>query len=103
VFLKLAAVIVSMGVVACILLSVRQQRVQAAHDLAQVQRRVLEHDRMLGKLRAEIAARTTPKAVELASRRFGTLVHNSGGRYTELVRRETEPAVISAAAGGRGR
>lgn len=89
-FAKLAALILSLGVVACILLAVRQQRVQAAHELAEVQRRVMEHDRTLWHLRTEIAERVSPVQVqELATRRGPTAPINTQ-RLDQLVERETE-------------
>lgn len=96
-FAKLAAVIVSMGVVACILLAVRQQRVQAAHEMADVQRRVMEHDRTLWHLRAEIAARVTPEQVEKAAAGFGPTAPISAERFREMVRRETEASTLVSA------
>jgi len=72
VLLRLAASILSIGVVACVLLTTRQLRLQAVHELAQVQKRVAEHDRTLWRLRIEIARRVTPANVErLAARRAG--------------------------------
>ncbi len=96
-FAKLAAVIVSMGVVACILLAVRQQRVQAAHEMADVQRRVMEHDRTLWHLRAEIAARVTPEQVEKAAAGLGPTAPISAERFREMVRRETEASTLVSA------
>lgn len=96
-FAKLAAVIVSMGLVACILLAVRQQRVQAAHEMADVQRRVMEHDRTLWHLRAEIAARVTPGQVEKAAKRLGPTAPITAERYREMVRRETEASEVASA------
>jgi hypothetical protein len=94
VFAKLSVVIVTIGAVACILLAVRQQRVQAAHDLAEVQRRVLEQDQKLWQLRAEIASRTMPASVAAAAKRFGPLINNGPERYRDLVRRETESSSV---------
>ena len=97
VFAKLSAVIVTMGAVACILLAVRQQRVQAAHELADVQRRVLEHDRTLWQLRSEIAAKTMPTSIAASTKRFGPLINNSPERYREMVRREGTTSTLTAA------
>lgn len=97
-FAKLMAVIVSIGVVACVLLAVRQQRVQAAHEMAEVQRRVLLQDRTLWQLRAEIAACTMPATVAAAAHRYGDLSFNNPERYKDMVRRESESMVTTAAA-----
>jgi hypothetical protein len=96
-FAKLAAVIVSMGVIACVLLAVRQQRVQAAHEMADVQRRVMEHDRTLWHLRAEIAARVTPERIDKASAKLGPTAPIGPERYHEMVRRETEASQVASA------
>jgi hypothetical protein len=73
VFAKIAAVIVAMGIVAGALLSLRQLRLQAVHELADVQRRVAEHDRTLWHLRVEIAARTTPARTDELAQTLGPL------------------------------
>jgi hypothetical protein len=73
VFAKIAAVIVAMGIVAGALLSLRQLRLQAVHELADVQRRVAEHDRTLWHLRVEIAARTTPARTDELAKSLGPL------------------------------
>ena len=85
---KLAALIVGFGLIACVLLGVRQLRVQAAHEMADVQRRVSRHDRELWKLRAEIAKATTPDKVEVLARQFGLLSPISDERLTALARLE---------------
>lgn len=72
-FAKIAAVILAIGVVAGALLSLRQLRLQAVHELATVQRRVAEHDRTLWHLRVEIAARTTPERTEELAQALGPL------------------------------
>ncbi|MDX2147527.1 MAG: hypothetical protein SFZ23_08385 [Planctomycetota bacterium] len=59
-FAKLCVVILGSGVVACSLLALRQQRLQAAHELAEAQLRLRSHDERLWRLRGDIASRTTP-------------------------------------------
>jgi hypothetical protein len=73
VFAKIAAVIVAIGIVAGALLSLRQLRLQTVHELADVQRRVAEHDRTLWHLRVEIAARTTPERTDDLAQALGPL------------------------------
>ncbi len=63
-FWKLATLILALGAIACVLLTVRQQRIQAGHELASIQRRVGEHDRTLWQLRVELARRLSPKEIE---------------------------------------
>ncbi len=85
---KLAALIVGLGVIACVLLGIRQLRVQAAHEMADVQRRVAAHDRELWKLRTEIAKLTTPDKIETLAQKFGALAPINAERYTILARLE---------------
>lgn len=67
-FAKLVLVIVVAGAAACGLLAMRQARLQAAHELAQVQFRVARHDEALWAARSRIAAMVTPTRVqEIAS------------------------------------
>jgi hypothetical protein len=62
-------VILSLGLCAAALLSLRQMRTQAAHELAEARLRVLQRDNELWRLRAQIAERITPEHVqELASK-----------------------------------
>ncbi|HMN39936.1 MAG TPA: hypothetical protein PKE29_03765 [Phycisphaerales bacterium] len=89
---KLCVLIVGLGVLACLLLGTRQLRTQAAHEMADVQKRVARHDRELWKLRSEIARRITPDKVELLARGFGDLQPISAERYRVMVRLEAEEA-----------
>ncbi len=70
-FAKLIAVILAMGVTACVLLTVRQQRMQAVHELANVQREVARLDRTLAHLRLEVAERITPERVAEMAKSIG--------------------------------
>ncbi|MBX3403722.1 MAG: hypothetical protein KF699_09970 [Phycisphaeraceae bacterium] len=97
-FGKLVFLIVGVGVVAGVLLVNRQLRIQAAHELADAQRRVAQHDRTLWRLRAEIASRVTPQRVEAAASRLGRLVAITPERFQEFVRREAEDAARNALA-----
>jgi len=96
VFGKLVFLIVSVGIIAGVLLVNRQLRIQSAHELANAQRRVAEHDRTLWRLRAEIASRVTPERVQVLASRLGTLLPISDDRYVELVQREREEAMSEA-------
>src|SRR5437870_945516 len=96
-----------MGLIAGVLLAVRQQRIQAAHELARAQTRLMELDRVLLRLRLQIAAKITPDQVE---RRAGALSPGGGGRllpltvdrYRELTRGEAEAASRTSAAMAAG-
>lgn len=70
-FAKLIVVILSIGVIACVLLTVRQQRMQAVHELANVQREVARLDRTLAHLRLEVAERITPERVAEMAKSLG--------------------------------
>ncbi len=63
-FSKLTFLVVSLGIVGCCLLALRQQRLQAASEMAQAQLRVRTADERLFELRSQVAARITPKEVE---------------------------------------
>jgi len=92
VFSKLCVLILSFGVVACGLLANRQMRVLAAHDMADVQKRIARHDRELWKLRAEVARRVTPEKVRELAAQFGPLAPISPERLEVLARTENEEA-----------
>ncbi|KAA0215340.1 MAG: hypothetical protein DYG94_04365 [Leptolyngbya sp. PLA3] len=62
-FCKLLAIIIAIGLTACGLLSMRQARLQAVHELADAQLRIWRHDERLLLLRAKIAQRITPDGV----------------------------------------
>jgi hypothetical protein len=92
VFAKIAVLIVSIGMVACALLGIRQGRILAAAETAQVQRRVAEHDRTLWRLRIEIASRVTPEQVESKALAIGALRPLNSERLVELARAEARAA-----------
>ncbi|MFO0834202.1 MAG: hypothetical protein U0638_04470 [Phycisphaerales bacterium] len=67
-FAKLAAIILALGILGCTLLAMRQQRLQAAHELAESQLRIRKSDEQLWLLRAQIAHRLNPENIrELAT------------------------------------
>ena len=65
-FAKLLLVITLIGATACVLLVNRQQRIETANDIAQIHRRLLEHDQALWAMRNEIASRCKPDDVRAA-------------------------------------
>ena len=93
---KLCALIVGLGVISCVLLATRQQRMLAAHQMAEVQRRVARHDRELWKLRAEIARLTTPDRARGLAVKFGVLEPISRERFEALVQAEAAELERSA-------
>lgn len=70
---KLAVVIVALGLIAAALLSMRQSRLQAAHEVTAARLRIRVHDERLLKMRGEIAARVTPEAVRAMLQESGEL------------------------------
>lgn len=94
---KLCALIVGVGVISCALLGIRQARVQAGHEMADVYRRIQKHDRDFYLLYAEVARRTTPEKAEEVARKFGPLVGIGPERMQELVRAEAAAAEAAAA------
>ena len=65
--------IVSLGALACTLLTLRQQRIEAVHQMAMVNLRIMEADRGLARLRTEIAANLEPARIEQVASKLGTL------------------------------
>lgn len=72
-FAKLAVLILSLALGACILLAVRQMRIQSVHELAAARLRILEADARLWKLRARVAERVTPQNIEVMASRLGKM------------------------------
>lgn len=68
---KLAMLIVLSALTACSLLVVRQQRLQAVHDMAEAAERAVALDRKLWHVRIEIAERSTPGAVAVLAAALG--------------------------------
>lgn len=73
VFGKLSILILAVGVTACALLVLRQQRLDAVHELAVAQARIAERDRDLYEIRTRIATRVMPNQVELLAARIAPL------------------------------
>lgn len=70
-FAKLVVVVLTIGVCACTLLSLRQARLQAAHELTRAQLRVRESDDRLWAMRADIARRVVPDQVQQMASALG--------------------------------
>lgn len=69
-FAKITAIIVGIGILACGVLVQRQQRYELARDISRAHWRMLEQERTLWSLRAEIARRTRPEEVRTAVERL---------------------------------
>ena len=74
-FLKLVLTIVWCLAVGAAMLSMRHARLEAVHDLANTQRRVLQADRELWRLRAGVAELAEPGRVRRLAEGLGPLVH----------------------------
>ncbi len=72
-FAKLCVLIISMGAVALTLLALRQQRIEAVHQMAMVNLRIMEADRGIARLRTDIVASLEPKKIEAMASKLGTL------------------------------
>lgn len=72
-FPKLAVLVLSLVLGACILLAARQMRIQAVHELAAARLRILEADARLWKLRARIADEVSPQHIEQMAAQLGRM------------------------------
>lgn len=72
-FAKVGVLIAAGGVIACALLAIRQQRLQAFHESAASQLRLRQHEEVVFKLRAEIAERIQPTEVRRMAGAMGPL------------------------------
>lgn len=72
-FAKLAVVILGIGATGCSLLALRQQRLEAASELARIQVHVHAQDERLWLLRSEIASRVSPENVRGMATALGPL------------------------------
>jgi hypothetical protein len=73
VFAKVALVVIGLGAASATLLALRQQRLQAAHELAKAQLRIERQDEELWKVRARIAALVNPQNVEMMASEIAEL------------------------------
>jgi len=77
---KLAVMVTVAALTAAWLLSVRQQRIMAAHDLISAHRRMAENERTLWRLRVEIANLLTPDRIEQIAGAVGPMQPITPGR-----------------------
>lgn len=68
---KLALIIVSGAVIAACLLAVRQQRIQAVHDMTRALERAAQADEELWRVRVEIARHVSPDSMHAHVKRIG--------------------------------
>lgn len=72
-FAKVAIVVIGLGAAGASLLALRQQRLQAAHELAKAQVRIERQDEQLWKVRARIAGLVNPQNVEMMASEIAEL------------------------------
>jgi len=103
VFAKLVAVILGIGVIGGGLLALRQQRLEAASELARAQVHIRAQDERLWKLRSVIARRTSPEQVREMASAIGPLrplipvLPVPGGDTRHATRDAPGPTIIDAA------
>ena len=62
-FMKLLAIVFAVALIALLWLTMRQQRLETAHDIARVHQRLLQHETALWSLQADIAAHSRPEDI----------------------------------------
>ncbi|MBX3317097.1 MAG: hypothetical protein KF902_09580 [Phycisphaeraceae bacterium] len=62
-FGKIVALVLSLGIIACALLAVRQARIQAFHELTQTRLRIKRQDEQILAIRTRIATLVTPEHI----------------------------------------
>ncbi len=70
-FTKFIAIVLALGATACMLLVIRQQRLETAHEMSAIHQRLLECDHSILTLRIEIAAACRPDQLRLAMSQIG--------------------------------
>lgn len=67
VFAKVAFLVLALGLLAASLLTLRQMRTQAAHELARARLRILDRESELQRIRMRIGELVTPEHIEALS------------------------------------
>lgn len=70
---KVLFLILCIGASACVLLTVRQQRLAVVHDMAAIHNRLAQHDKVLFDVRARIAQDLSPMRVQQLASAMGPL------------------------------
>lgn len=83
-FFKLFIIILSVGALACTLLVIRQQRIEAAHEMSLIHHRLSESERTLWQLRSQIAGACRPEQVR-------SMVDHLGGEWTAIPAPRAQP------------
>lgn len=67
---KLIIIVITIGATACGVLVIRQERIDVAHDMAQIHRRIQEKDQQLWDLRVQIHNRLNNESIRSMIERF---------------------------------
>ncbi|MHC4106661.1 MAG: hypothetical protein ACYSTY_01110 [Planctomycetota bacterium] len=70
-FTKFIAIVLALGATACMLLVIRQQRLETAHEMSAIHQRLTERQHALLTLRIEIAGACRPDQLRLAMAEIG--------------------------------
>ncbi|MCH8824077.1 MAG: hypothetical protein IH984_11280 [Planctomycetes bacterium] len=65
-FSKLLLIVCAIGMIACTLLVIRQQRIETANEIASVHRRLLEQEQLLWSVHSVIAEKCQPAQVRVS-------------------------------------
>ncbi len=95
-FTKFIAIVLALGATACMLLVIRQQRLETAHEMSAIHQRLMECDHSLLTLRIEIATACRPDQLRLAMSEIG-----GGWMAVETGRRAAAPARTALASSTR--
>jgi cell division protein FtsL len=98
-FAKLLVIVVALGATALGLLALRQQRYEVSNEISRTHNRIVEQERAQWRMRAQVAARSTPADIRKAAERQGidlAPVQESGMEATA-------PAKPAAKGASRGR
>jgi hypothetical protein len=68
---KLAVIVVALGAMALGLLSLRQRRYEVSNEISRAHNRIVEQERAVWRLRADVAARSSPADIRAAAERNG--------------------------------
>jgi cell division protein FtsL len=70
-FAKLLVIVVALGATALGLLALRQQRYEVSNEISRTHNRIVEQERAQWRMRAQVAARSTPADIRKAAERQG--------------------------------
>jgi hypothetical protein len=69
-FPKLLAIVLCLGATGAGLLVIRQQRIEACHEMVMIHNRLNDHERTLWRLESEISQRCRPDAIRASMKKL---------------------------------